>query len=276
MDFGTVVRRHPVAAYFVTAFLISWAGALLVTGPRLLHGQAVGQTEGMLMFPVMLLGPSLAGIALTAVLDGRSGLRDLRARLGRWQVDAGWHAALLIPPAVILAVLLLLRYSLSPVFAPHLFPPGILFGIVAGFCEEIGWTGYAFPKMRTQRSALSAAVLLGVLWGLWHAPVVDFLGAAYPHGAYWLPYFLAFVAVMTAIRVLIVWVYTNTQSVLVAQLLHASSTGFLALLSPALMSPAQEALWYAVYAAVLWVVVARVTYAYGRALMSALLPVKVR
>jgi hypothetical protein len=67
---------------------------------------------------------------------------------------------------------------------------------------------------------------------------------------------LAFIAVMTAMRVLIVWVAANTTSVLLAQLMHASSTGFLVMLSPASVTPAQEALWYAVYAGVLWLAVA--------------------
>src|SRR5262249_17983924 len=91
--------------------------------------------------------------------------------------------------------------------------------------------------------------------------------AAAPHGAYWLPFFLAFVALVTAMRILIAWVYANTASVLLAQLMHASSTGSLVVLGSAHTSPAQEALWYAVYAAVLWVVVVLVTASYGTRLI---------
>jgi hypothetical protein len=72
-----------------------------------------------------------------------------------------------------------------------------------------------------------------------------------------------------AIRVIIVRVYSNTKSVLLAQLLHASSTGFLVILSPASVSPAQEALWYAVYAAVLWIAVI-VVVKYGKNLKNRL------
>ncbi len=180
---------------------------------------------------------------------------------------------MVIPPTLILAVLLTLSASVSRDFAPHLFPIGILFGLPAGFLEEIGWTGYALPKIRVKNSALAAGIFLGVLWGIWHLPVVDFLGATYPHGAYWLGYFLAFVGLVTAMRVLIVWVYSNTSSVLLAQLLQASSTGFLVVLSPVPISPAHETLWYAVYAAVLWVAVAFVTATYGRRLVRHPIPV---
>ena len=93
-------------------------------------------------------------------------------------------------------------------------------------------------------------------------------GAASPHGIYWLPFFLAFIAVVTAMRVIIAWVYSNTQSLLLAPLMHASSTGFLVILSPSHISPSQEALWYAVYAAMLWILVAVITRIYGKDLAN--------
>jgi uncharacterized protein len=158
--------------------------------------------------------------------------------------------------------------------APGFFPIGIVFGLVAGFFEEIGWTGYALPKMQGKQSALSASLLLGVLWGLWHAPVVDYLGAAAPHGVYWFPFFLDFIAMVTALRVLIGWIYTNTRSVLLAQLLHASNTGFLVMFGAAHISAAQETVSYALYAAALWVIVAFVVARYGKRLVRQPMQVK--
>jgi membrane protease YdiL (CAAX protease family) len=261
------IRGHPILAYFIATYVISWGGAFLVVAPKLVHGQAVPQMSGLLMFPVLLLGPSIAGIALTALVDGRQGLRSLFARMVHWQLRGGWYLPLLIPPVAVLAVLLTLRTLLSPTFSPHLFPLGILFGLVPGFVEEIGWSGYVYPKMQVRYGSLRGSLLLGVLWGLWHLPVIDFLGAAYPHGSYWVPYALAFIVAMTAMRVLIAWVYTNTTSVLLAQLLHASSTASLVVLGPSPVSPAQEALWYAVYALALWGIVAVVVAIYGSQLV---------
>jgi len=117
-----------------------------------------------------------------------------------------------------------MKTFVSPVFAPNRFLIGISFGFVAGFFEEIGWMGYAFPKMRRGENIIAPAILLGLLWGTWHIPVIDYLGTSTPHGAYWFPFFLAFAAAMSAMRVLIAWVYSHTNSVLLAQLLHASST----------------------------------------------------
>lgn len=74
-------------------------------------------------------------------------------------------------------------------------------------------------------------------------------------------------------RVLIVWLYTNTQSVLLAQLMHASSTGSLVVLGAPHASPAQETLWYAIYAATLWAGVAIVVVASGQRFIERPAPV---
>jgi membrane protease YdiL (CAAX protease family) len=259
-----MIRRYPVIAYFTLTFLISWTGALAVAAPHLICHQPLPKMTGILMFPVMLLGPSFAGIALTRIVDGKTGLRVLFSQMFRAWVPPGWYAVLLIPPVLILAVLIFLQRFVSPIYAPNRFFTGILFGIPAGFLEEIGWMGYAFPKMRSQSDGLAASILLGLLWALWHLPVINNLGTTTPHGVYWLPFFLAFSLAMTAMRVLIAWIYTNTKSVLLTQLMHVSSTGSLVVFSAAGVTGRQEALWYALYGAVLWVAVGFVVKTFGR------------
>jgi len=224
---------------------------------------------GILMFPVMLLGPSITGITLTKVVDGKAGLREFLSRLLIIRFPLYWYAALLIPPVLVFAVLVVSARLLSPLYAPNHFFTGVLFAVPAGVLEEIGWTGYALPKMLSKSDAMSASVVLGLLWALWHLPVINYLGSATPHGSYWLQFFFAFALVMTAIRVLVVWLYANTKSVFLAQLFHISSTGSLIVFGPSRVSSAQEAYWYAIYGIALWGLLAVVGPNFGRQLRVA-------
>jgi membrane protease YdiL (CAAX protease family) len=264
----TTVRRNPVVTFFALTFLISWTGALAVAAPGILRHQPMSWMTGILTFPVMLLGPFSAGLLLTGIVDGKRGLRALFLQVFRASVPPVWYAALLIPPVLVLSVLVFLQKFVSTVFAPNHFFMGVLFGIPAGFLEEIGWMGYAFRKMLSASNGLAPAILLGLLWSLWHVPVINYLGTAIPHGAAWLPFFLAFTLVMTAMRVLIAWLYVNTKSLLLAQLLHVSSTGALATFSAARVIAIQEAMWYALYGAVLWVIVGIIVLRFSRPLRA--------
>ena len=234
-----------------------------MASPHLLRREPLAQLTGILMFPAMLLGPSVVAVALTRVVDGKAGLQDLFARMVRTRVPIAWFVPLLLPPVLVLGVLNALKILVSSVFAPNFFLLGITFGVPAGLLEEIGWMGYVFPKMSARSSVLGASILLGLLWGTWHLPVINFLGTATPHRAYWFPFLLAFTAAMTAMRVLICWIYVNTRSLLLTQLMHISSTGSLVVLSAPRVTARQEMLWYLVYAAVLWVVVAIVVRIFG-------------
>jgi uncharacterized protein len=265
---GSFLLSHSVAAYFLLTFTISWLDALAVAAPNLLHHEPLRKITGILMFPAMLLGPSISGILLTGIIAGKAGLRDLFSRLLRARIPPHWYAWLLLPPLLVLTLLLTLKTLLSPVYTPNFFLMGVLFGVPAGLLEEIGWTGFAFPRMSSQLNPLVASISLGLLWGLWHLPVVNYLGTATPHRAYWFPFFLAFTFAMTAMRVLISWLYLNTKSVLIAQLMHISSTGSLVIFSPPAVSPRQEVIWYALYGITLWIAVLIMVKKFGTRLAS--------
>jgi uncharacterized protein len=266
MKLKSMIERHPLASYFVLAYAIAWGGMLASIGPG---GLAPAATRAMqtvlLVFVAMLLGPSVTGLALTAALDGRPGLKELFSRWRRWRVNWRWYAAaLLTTPALLLALGAVLAL-VSPVFVPRLLAGGdtatvlgfgLTIGLLAGGFEEIGWSGFATPRMLGRRGVLAAGLALGVLWGIWHV-LGDYWGNAGAFGALYPLRALLWVATLTAYRVLMVQVYSRTTSLGLMQLMHASFTGGQAILEPAL-APTDYLLWYGAFSATLWVLVALV------------------
>src|SRR5829696_880372 len=226
-----LIKRHPLLSYFTLTFAISWGGMLLVI--------AVGGSGGVPML-AWVAGPPIAGILLTGLLHGRAGFRDLLTRMRRWRVGARWYAvALLTAPLVFTAILLAFSLS-SPEFLPRILTTSdtasvLLFGIGwgligGGFLEELGWTGFAVPTLlRLRYGVLGTGLIVGVLWGALHFPVFFFASDTYSGAlplVIYLPAYLIILLVggLPAYRVLMVWVYERTESLLLAMLMHASYT----------------------------------------------------
>ncbi len=253
----SLLRRHPVVSFYGGLVAFSWALFALVVGPRLLHGEAMRPVDAFILFPFMELSVAAGALAWARTTEA-GGAGRLWQRIRRWRVAWRWYVtAVALPPLALLGTLGALS-AFSPKFHHGLFVWGVLFGLVPGFLEEVGWMGYLFPQLRRRFRPLASAVLLGVLWACWHLPVVDFLGAAGPHGTWLVPFFLAFAGVLVAMRVLMVWIYLRTGSVLLMQLMHASMTASLVVLGPPHLTSGAESLWYGVYAGVLALLAAAV------------------
>ena len=265
MNEQSFVKRHALVIYFVLAFAIAWIGSFVSVGPKFLAGEALEFSDSGPMASAMLGAPFLAGLLMTYLRDGTSGLKELFARMKKYKVGGRWYLPLLIFPALLLLVSVLLGVFVSPELAPVFSTFGIIAGPFAGLFEETGWIGFAYPKMSGKASVLSTAIYLGIIHGVWHT-MVWFLSQYSALGGYWLPYFFGFCLHLVALRVLIVWVYTNTDSVFLAMLMHASSTGFYAILISTTMAPVNWAIFYNVYGVVLCLAASVVALKYGRTL----------
>lgn len=267
--------RHPVVTYFVLTFLISWGGILVVLGPGAFTG-ATAPTEGRLplVYLAMFAGPSIAGILMTGLVDGRAGFRDLHSRLLRWRLPVRWYVvALLTAPLAVMAVLLPLSLS-SAGFLPGVFASddmgsllviGLAAGLMTGFCEELGWTGFVIPRLRMRYGILTTGLIVGLLWGAWHFPL--FSGGDLSRTltlALFLP--VQLFTFLPAYRVLMVWVYDRTGSLLVAMLMHASLTASTLILQPADVAGMRALTYDLVLAAALWLLIAALAMANGRQL----------
>ena len=247
-----LIQDRPVGAYFLVAFAIAWLGSFLVAGPKFFRGEVIELVDIVMMGLAQLAAPILSGILIAFIVDGKRGIGDMFNRMKIWRVGK-WYLTLLIFPVFILIVSLLLSATVSSEFVSVFLIGNIMMGISAGFIEETGWMGFAFPKMRSKHGLIRTSIYLGLIHGLWHFPLWFFFKYS-DLGGYWYLYFIAFVAFLVALRVIIVWAYSHTNSLLLSQLIHVSSTGFLAVLTPDYIEPVNWVIFYSVYAVFLWVV----------------------
>jgi uncharacterized protein len=226
-----LARRYPVTAYFLLAFAISWSGFVLGVGPRALVS-ANWQAERRFLPAVlaMLAGPSVASLLLTGLVAGRAGYRDLWSRLCLWRVGFRWYALAILPAPIVCAGILWVLSMPLPLLVGDV---GAVFvgGLGAGLTtllEEIGWTGFAVPRLRRRHGVPTTGLIVGVLWGLWHLLQQVFISGTY-RGDVSPPAFMAFailaaVASLTAYRILMVWLFDRTGSLLVTTLMHGMLT----------------------------------------------------
>src|SRR5215204_2303977 len=272
-----VTKRRPLLSYFALTFAITWGGFVLAVGPGSIPAtKEQFTTMPLLAILVALAGPSVSGILLTSLVYGREGFRDLFARITNWRVGAGWYAvALLTAPLVFTAALFPLSL-ISPVFRLGIFASdakvsfvlmGIVVGLIVGIFEELGWTGFAVPTLLKLRyGVLSTGLIVGVLWGAWHLLGNDIWASVATSGGFPLVLFVALTGLsflvggLLAYRVLMVWVYERSGSLLLAILMHASWAASTFILNPVAgpgaMSGVSLLTYELVSAAVLWVVVA--------------------
>jgi len=249
------LQRHPLGWFFALAFGISWGGILVIAAARGFDLSPLQPVEGGLIFLMMLLGPSVSGLICTALTDGRAGLRALGCSALRWRVPPQWIAvALLTAPVILLVILLPLAVVLGSAFSPGLQWPLLAVGLVAGSFEEIGWTGFATPRLLDRLGLGRAGLRLGLVWAFWHL-LVDVRFNAGAMGPLWpVEFVVVYLATLTPYRMLMTGVFARTGSLFAAILMHASFTGWLLALFPTTSVP-QSLTWQAVFALILWALV---------------------
>jgi uncharacterized protein len=223
------MRRHPLVSYFLLAFGFTWGWQLpefalahqQLGGPWLLLG---------------ILGPTLAGFVMAGITEGRAGMVHLLRRVVLWRVAMRWYlVVLLILPAIWFGSVFLSPGGIAAFRVPS---PSLLVAWLSGFAfaffaatfvEELGWRGFALPRLQGRYGPLLGTLLLGSLWALWHLPVWAFFPSLTGAGTSFLSFtfastYLGFVGYSVAFAVLITWVFNHSRSsILLAVLFHASA-----------------------------------------------------
>lgn len=209
-------RRRSPLKFFLLAFALSTPIWLLgaVTRARLSADLPVSS--------FIWVTPVLAASILVYRENGTAGVaRLLRRSFDYRRIRAkGWYVPiLLLPPGIYVltyGVMRLLRLPLPTLHFPVLTALGMFLAFfIAGQFEELGWSGYALGPLQARWSALQAAVLLGLVWAVFHmVPLVQH-GRSVGWIAWW-------TLSTVALRVLLTWIYNNTgKSVFAVVLMHA-------------------------------------------------------
>ena len=228
-----MIKKYSLVFFFLLAYLFTWSNWL----PQALNSRGVTsiQVPDFLTF-LSGYGPALAAIIVVSLAYGRQGLRELFGRLLRWRVGIQWYLIALFMPAFVILLAIginKLTGGTSPDFSAAGFPFGpaetpllqklvILFLVFTlgfdGLGEEIGWRGFALPKLLERHSALASSLILGALWAVWHFPYALTKGTFLSE----VPLHWFFINLL-ALSIIYTWIFSNTNgSLLLALLFHAA------------------------------------------------------
>ena len=275
------IRRRPVLAFFILAFLGTW----LLFVPILLSGRGFGliNIPDGLGFGLFILstyaGPFLAAWIVTRLVDGAEGVREWFKRMLQWRVGWIWYLVVLLGYPVVFGLAAMIMEGQTAVQAARLnagsFVAGYLVTLVVGFFaptlgEEAGWRGFALTRLQTMRSPLTATLIVSVVHAFWHLPAYFIKGAITSTGAFDPTLFLANSLAIIAGSIVWTWLFNNAAgSILFATLVHAASNAMSGNL-PAFLNLQDTNVWFAfvVSGIVALVVIAltrgRLGYAEGR------------
>ncbi len=252
MAYDGAGKRYDLLAFVLLSCVLSWT----------LWGLIIASARGWLPVSVPLnpwgsFGPAIAAVIVVLRSNGTNGLRALLGSLLSWRWGFSWWVLTLGGPVALVGA----GAALLAVFGTELsFAPSIPWGqmalllpvilVVGGpLGEEIGWRGYALPKLLMKHGPIAASLIVAGIWMLWHAPLFWVPGATQQGSS--IPVFLALVV---AFSILTTWIYLGTgRSLLAAVVFHFSinvSTYFVPLILPAVEG---LALFDKVLASVVWV-----------------------
>jgi len=223
-------RRHLLVTYFVLAYGISW----LIWMPLWLPAFGI---RGLPVLPFHHafggLGPLIAAFFTSWVETGAGGPLDLFQRMGLWRGRLEWIAVALLGPFVLFGIAILVAalvgsesLSLIGFGRSREFPQFSSLGFLAynivffGYGEEVGWRGFALPRLQTRHSAFIATGLLTCGWALWHLPLFfyrpGYVSMQTGDIVGW------FFSILTG-AILLTWLYNESRgSLLVVALFHAT------------------------------------------------------
>jgi membrane protease YdiL (CAAX protease family) len=222
------IKQHHLVTFFLLTLVITWPLWIPATAIKLNGGAATLGPDS----PVGQLArwsPGIAAMVLVWIFAGKQGLRTLFQPVGIWRVHIGWYAmALLLSPAIFYAARFVdlvlgnsyqILFPLASITAPLVFviPVAVISAFPGAFAEELGWRGFALPRLQSNTGMLTSSFVLALVWGIWHIPSLLYFGETQAFD-------IAFAVLnFIPITILYTWLYNHTRgSLLLVTLFHVS------------------------------------------------------
>ena len=240
------LKKHSLSLYFVIVFALPIVVTIIVA---LVAGSPSGlvttelSTPAVVVLMAMIHAPTVAAIIVVFRSQGFAGIKLLFQQLKYWRFAPRWYLwAILLFPTTMLAVLFVLSLF-SDSFTPVLSMGFLAFvALFSSLWEEIGWTGFATPTMLQRFSPLQVGLLLGALHAVWHL-AANIYGAGAFHGNLFVVNFLATSVGIVGLRIVTLWIYAQTSSLVLGWLTHASFTGGQLLLVSLSLTSGETVVW---------------------------------
>ncbi len=217
-------KNRQLIQFFTITFVISW----------LLWTLAILKSNGFPDLPEIVglpgnfapFGPAIAAFWLTWRQSGKGGAKTLWVRGWQLKFERKWLIpTLLVGPFTALIAVTLIWLTRGKVGWEYGVPPLLIVPIFLfiyftnALPEEYGWRGYALDPLQNRFNTLTASLILGAVWSLWHLPLFFIEGTTQAA----IPIYEFFLQTM-ALAILYTWLHNNTGgSVLIAALFHASA-----------------------------------------------------
>lgn len=211
-----ILRKTPIVGFYALAFLISWAGWV----PQALYHYGLFPFDHFLFTALGVAGPTLAAVIMMRLMDGKDGPRALFTPFRIWRVPWRYLSFTILFWLGIGGIVWLAWARYAAILPLLAGVPMLLIGMFfSNVWEEIGWRGYALPRLQQRFGDLTIGIGMGLLWNFWHLPLYfdpTFSLASLPWSAE-----LIFSLSLTIIYI---WLYNHTQgSLLYVSLFHAMS-----------------------------------------------------
>lgn len=245
--------------YFYIAFLIPIIATILVTWKDGLQTELVTtqiSASALIIIMSMVHAPTVAALIVTFRDEGFDGIRKLFQQLKYWRFPLiRYMLAFLVFPFAILAGLMIMTFfsqRYTPAFSLSILALGTL---ISPLWEEIGWTGYATPRMLKRYSPLKAGIYLGIIHMFFHL-AADYWGAGVFFGKLYLAHFLLWMVGLIVLRIITLWIYIRTKSLVLGWLTHVSYTAGQIIFVPLALTAVETILWNTAFVLALFLVLA--------------------